>query len=190
MVFRVRLSRSLLMIALCLMMAACQTNLLWDALFDTHDEEVRSSTNDERLALCLALENEGYQFDVFQLSEPAINEPDPEPSSVSVTLLTDISRDYDSPISISEAETIRLENEAQAFCQQYAADAERLGIDLELGGVLFWDYIAGVRGSMSFRENCEALLTSGWSTGGYGNHYEEDPNATCPAGRVVQSPPG
>ena len=154
----------------------------------------RQITDDEdALAICLALEDRGYQFDEFYVDEIGVEftypgggrAAYPRATGVTAIVLEGIYRDFDSAEGISEDELRRLDGKAEAFCRDYQQTASALGVDLQLAGIMFWDFVTGTRGGYHFTENCQIADSYGWSFGSYAYQYELDPEAICPSGRVV-----
>jgi hypothetical protein len=179
---------------LCFNMAACVTNTIADTLIYPSESYYSYLSDDEKgLAMCMALEAQGYQFDEFLVSEIGLEiaYPDghqqlyPQSYSVHPVVLTDIERDYNNPDIFSENEYLRVEEEAKTFCRDYQQVASDIDINLPLEGILYWDYIDGVRGGFWFTESCNISGSYGWGTGSYASDYEPNPALICPSGHVV-----
>jgi hypothetical protein len=190
----IRLIGFMFFLGILLMTPACvATHTILDGLlFPAKDYYERLDNDPQAIAVCTQLEERGYQFDDFSVNIESIEVtyPDghqelfPYSYSVSAIVVTEINRDFDNPEIFSEEEFERLQQEAQSFCEDYYREANDLRASLTLSGILFWDYVNGVRGGFWFSETCEVTGGYGWGTGSYASAYELDPSATCPSGRV------
>jgi hypothetical protein len=189
-----RLNLFLFFFAVLLNTSACMvTHTILDGLIYPATESYERSDNDlQALAVCSQLEEKGYQFDEFSVDilSVEVTYPDehkeqfPYSYAVSPVVLTAINRDYDNPDIFSDEEFERLKQQASNFCKDYYQEANKLDLSLPLSGILYWDYLNGVRGGFHLSPSCEITDGYGWGTGSYASSYESDLSADCPSGHV------
>lgn len=182
-----------ILIPVCFIIISCRTNTIYDSLiYPSEATMTQNRDNLDVLELCQALENEGYVFDEFHLSEYGTEVTYSgndvvdyvQSSSLVPTIIISINRDYDNPSIFTNEESRRLERTAQEFCHSYYQVSSDLAIEYSLSGVIFWDYVNGVRGGYTLTETCNIDNSYYWSTGSYANQYTQDSEYVCPSGRV------
>jgi len=138
------------------------------------------------------MEARGYMFDEFSIDEFGYDVTYPngatrrytQDSSTHPVVVMSMARDYNNPNLFADDEWLRLENSAVQFCHDYYETVDELDINIPLSGVLFWDYINGVRGSFQLSASCEISGSYGWGSGSYASSYTEYSTDKCPSGRV------
>jgi hypothetical protein len=176
-----------------LMLTACTTYTIWDSyIYPSQYYEITGIESEQSDVICRMMEDMGYVFDEFSVSEYGVEVTYPDGEQRNYTesislhphVVVDMARDYNNPNTFSDEEWARLDGLAVTFCEDYQRIAAELHIDLRLSGVTFWDYVNGVRGGYYFSETCEITGGYGWGTGSYANRYTENSTDTCPSGQV------
>jgi hypothetical protein len=187
-----RISFYSVIILLMLTLTACATFTILDRFIYPSEYFATRLTDERSIAICDAMEAQNYVFDEFAIGEYGYNViyPDGETShiiqnaSVHPVVVTVMARDYNNPDLFSDEEWHRIENSAVQFCHDYYATVDDLELDLPLSGVLYWDYINGIRGGFQLSDSCEIVGGYGWGSGSYASTYAENSTDTCPSGSV------
>ncbi|MEM6285188.1 MAG: hypothetical protein AAF787_23550 [Chloroflexota bacterium] len=139
-------------VAVILVLASCRTNTRLDTVFYDTEYTQHPIEDDLRAGICLNVEAQGYQFDIFDAyhSVEQVTYPDgtqiefvSDNVTIQVREITGIDRQFGKEVQISDEELKRLATEANETCaiiESLAGDILETEVNAYVSS---YDYIAG-----------------------------------------------
>ncbi len=163
-------------VAILLVLVSCRTNTRLDTLFYRTEYTSQTITDDLRTEICLDIEAQGYQFDIFEAyySVEQITYPDgtqikftSDDVTIQVREITGINRQFGREEQISDEELERLvakANETCAAIESVAGDVLGTTVNTRVSS---YDYVTGT--VILYQGECGELYAPSPSFGSYAN---------------------